>query len=43
MDFVKEIKDYCMHENTSGALLVSGNWGSGKTYFFKEILPSESW
>ena len=32
-----------MHENTSGALLVSGNWGSGKTYFFKEILPSESW
>ena len=43
MDFVKEIKDYCMHENTSGALLVSGNWGSGKTYLFKEILPSESW
>lgn len=43
MDFVKEIEYYCKQENTSGALLVNGNWGSGKTYFFKEILPSESW
>lgn len=43
MDFVKEVEYYCKQENTSGALLVNGNWGSGKTYFFKEILPSESW
>lgn len=43
MDFVKEIEYYCMQENTSGALLVNGNWGSGKTYFFENILPQLPW
>lgn len=43
MDFVKEIEYYCKQENTSGALLVNGNWGSGKTYFFEKTLPKLSW
>jgi len=43
MNFSSEVERYCRQENTTGALLVTGEWGSGKTYFFKEILPSESW
>jgi len=43
MDFVKEVEYYCEQENTSGALLVNGNWGSGKTYFFEKILPQLPW
>ena len=43
MDFVKEVEYYCKQENTSGALLVNGNWGSGKTYFFEKILPKLPW
>ena len=37
MDFVKEIEYYCRQENTSGALLVNGNWGSGKHTFLKKF------
>lgn len=43
MDFVKEIEYYCRQENTSGALLVNGNWGIGKTYFFEKVLPQLPW
>ena len=43
MDFVQEVEYYCKQENTSGALLVNGNWGSGKTYFFENILPKLPW
>ena len=43
MDFVQEVEYYCKQENTSGALLVNGNWGSGKTYFFENILPQLPW
>lgn len=43
MDFVKEVEYYCKQENTSGALLVNGNWGSGKTYFFERVLPQLPW
>ena len=43
MDFVQEVEYYCKQENTSGALLVNGNWGSGKTYFFENVLPQLPW
>ena len=42
MDFVQEVEYYCKQENTSGALLVNGNWGSGKTYFFRKYSTSAS-
>ena len=43
MDFVQEVEYYCKQENASGALLVNGNWGSGKTYFFEKVLPQLPW
>lgn len=43
MNFVQEVEYYCKQENTSGALLVNGDWGIGKTYFFEKILPQLPW
>ena len=38
---VKNIIAYLNSSNTEGAFHVKGEWGSGKTYFFKEILPEK--
>ena len=34
-----EIANYCTEENTFGALLLTGEWGSGKTYLLEHGLP----
>lgn len=36
---VENIIAYLNSSNSEGAFHVKGEWGSGKTYFFKEILP----
>lgn len=42
MDLIKELKDYCNIENPVGALMLSGEWGCGKTYLIKnKFIPSE--
>ena len=38
---VENIIAYLNSANTEGAFHVKGEWGSGKTYFFKEILPEK--
>lgn len=38
---VENIIAYLNSKNTEGAFHVKGEWGSGKTYFFKEILPEK--
>lgn len=32
MDLIEELKDYCNINNPVGALMLSGEWGCGKTY-----------
>ena len=34
-----EIANFCMEENTFGALLLTGDWGCGKTYLLEHDLP----
>jgi hypothetical protein len=38
MELVSVLKDYILTEHTDYALLISGDWGSGKTYFLKNEL-----
>lgn len=38
---IEKIKEYLSSDNPMGAFQIRGEWGSGKTYFFKEILPDE--
>lgn len=38
---VEKIINYLKSANTDGAFHVKGEWGSGKTYFFKEILSDK--
>lgn len=39
MEYIKEsIIDYIKKENTNYAILLNGNWGSGKTYFWEHNL-----
>lgn len=35
MDLIKELEDYCNIDNPVGALMLSGEWGCGKTYLIK--------
>lgn len=32
MDLIEELKNYCDINNPVGALMLSGEWGCGKTY-----------
>lgn len=42
MDLIKELEDYCNIDNPVGALMLSGEWGCGKTYLIKnKFIPSE--
>ena len=38
---LKEIARYCRSKNTFGALLLCGEWGSGKTHLLENDLPAE--
>lgn len=35
MDLIEELKNYCDINNPVGALMISGEWGCGKTYLIK--------
>lgn len=41
MQNLKEIVDYYLKSNTNYALMITGEWGIGKTYYFKNILSKE--
>lgn len=38
---VDSVLDYIKRENTSYAILLNGEWGSGKTYFWENVLKKE--
>jgi hypothetical protein len=38
MDLLNEINLYCNQKNNTGALLITGKWGSGKSYFIENNL-----
>ena len=40
MDSLSELKYYCEQKNPAGAILLSGEWGSGKTYFIDHDLQN---
>ena len=41
MNLIEELKNYCEINNPVGALMLSGEWGSGKTYLIKsKFIPS---
>ena len=40
-DTLNEIARYCRGKNTFGALLLCGEWGSGKTHLLENDLPAE--
>ena len=40
-NIVNSIKAYLKSENTEGAFQIKGDWGCGKTFFIKEILPNK--
>src|SRR5690348_12773545 len=40
MQLLTTIKEYLQKSDTDYAILVNGNWGSGKTYFLKQTLSS---
>ena len=37
MKTIEEIKNYIEEQEQNGALLVTGKWGSGKTYLMRQI------
>ena len=42
MNLIEELKNYCDLDNPVGALMLSGEWGCGKTYLIKnKFIPSE--
>ena len=38
MQRLDEIVDFYLRMNTNNAIMITGNWGAGKTYYFKHIL-----
>ena len=40
MNLIEELKSYCDINNPVGALMLSGEWGCGKTYFIKKFIKS---
>ncbi|TRX22024.1 P-loop NTPase fold protein [Flavobacterium franklandianum] len=41
MQNLKEIVEYYLKSNTNYALMITGEWGIGKTYYFKNILSKD--
>lgn len=42
MNMCEEVKEFCHQKNTAGALLITGNWGCGKTYFINKEICEDS-
>lgn len=40
-NIIKSIGNYINKENTDYAILLDGVWGTGKTFFIKNIFPKE--
>ncbi|PFV68696.1 hypothetical protein COL05_29520 [Bacillus sp. AFS059628] len=38
---VDSVLNYIKRENTSYAILLNGEWGSGKTYFWENVLKEK--
>ena len=38
MNTINELKYYCQEKDPVGALMLTGEWGSGKTYFWNKDL-----
>ena len=36
-ELLEIIEDYLLQEETNYALLIKGNWGCGKTYFWRKF------
>ncbi|NFH45697.1 hypothetical protein FC976_00325 [Clostridium sporogenes] len=42
VNMLEEIKKFCAQKNTTGALLITGQWGCGKSYFIDhELIENE--
>ena len=41
MDIIEELKYYCNEPSPTGALMITGEWGCGKTYLINNILKEE--
>lgn len=41
MNILEELKFYCETQNPVGALMLSGEWGCGKTYLIEKTLPED--
>lgn len=41
MNTLEELKDYCQEEKPVGALMLTGEWGCGKTYLVDNVLSKE--
>ena len=41
MDILEELKYYCEEEKPAGALMLTGEWGCGKTYYLENVLKTE--
>jgi len=41
MSEVKEVVDFYLTSDSSHAILITGEWGIGKTYFFKNVLSNQ--
>ena len=41
MALVDIIKNFANQENTDFAILINGNWGSGKTFFLRKVVAEE--
>lgn len=40
MDILEELKYYCEEEKPAGALMLTGEWGCGKTYYLENVLKT---
>ncbi len=41
MNMIDEVKSFCKQKNNVGALLITGKWGSGKTFFIENLLSED--
>lgn len=43
MGILNEIEYYCNEKNTTGALLLTGQWGCGKTYLIEQFCKNKDY
>ncbi len=41
MNILEELKEYCSEKKPAGALMLTGEWGCGKTYYLENVLKKE--